>query len=60
MLGVMNLHDINLRFRSEKVLELILFGILVVLIIIARNIKLIGEKLLNNSEEQSGVKNEEE
>lgn len=41
-------------------LELILFGILVVLIVIARNIKLIGEKLLKNSEEQSGVKKEED
>ncbi|MFC7319804.1 hypothetical protein [Halobacillus campisalis] len=40
-------------------LELILIGILVVLIAIARNIKLLGEKLLENSEKQNETKKKE-
>ncbi len=40
-------------------LEIILIGILVVLIAIARNIKLLGEKLLENLEKQNQTKRKE-
>ncbi len=51
--------NITVIVRSEKMLELILIGILVVLIAIARNIKLLGEKLLENSEKQNETKKKE-